>query len=398
VILDSWQVVEEKTDIELVNLALGRDKNAFGELVRRYQSLAQGIAKRLIGNEDGARDLVQEAMLQAFLVLDQLKNPARFKSWLCGIVFNVCRSYLRDRETSLLSLESLTGGRQFTGFPYAEEITGPVETAEEHEFQKALLQAVQELSPEDRDAILHFYYHQLSLQEIGAINGMPAGTVKVRLFRARKKLKEKLLSRYPEIIPCRERRKIMIKVTIVDVVKKEYLDQEGRSNINYVVVLNDEKGNRALPIWVGPVEGQSIAVGLTDFQLPRPMTFNFFANLLSAINAKVDHIRIETLKDTTFYAVVRVSCGKKIKEIDARPSDALALAVRTDSPIFASEEVLDLAGIDIGKNVTSGPGGAKLITREFESLQSQRQALGLKLSEEAVENQIKELMKSVFGS
>jgi RNA polymerase sigma factor (sigma-70 family) len=390
--------LKEKTDIELVTLARGGDKNAFGELVLRYQLLALSVARHLIGNEDTARDLVQEAMLQAFLLLDRLKKPELFKNWLCGIVVNLCRSYIRDRGKNLLSLESLTGGQQFTYLPYSENITSSAETAEEHEFQNALLQVVKELSSDDRDVILHFYYDQLSLQEIGAINNIPVNTVKVRLFRARKKLKEKLFSRNSEIIPYKERRKTMIKVTIVDVVKKGFKDKEGRSFTDYAVVLNDEKGNRALPIWVGPAEGQYIAMGLTDFQFQRPLTFYFFANLLSVINAKVEQVRIEALKGNTFYAIVRVNCGKLTKEIDARPSDALALAIRTDSPIFASEEVFQLAGIDIGKNATSNPSGAKDIIKEFESILSQRQAVGHKLSKEDIENRNKELVKSIFGS
>ena len=190
----------------------------------------------------------------------------------------------------------------------------------------------------------------------------------------------------------------MRKVTIADVVKKDCVDKAGRTYTDYAVVLFNETGKRALPIWVGPAEGYSIAMGLTDFQFIRPMTFYFFANLLSAINVKIDQVRIESLKGNTFYAVVRVSCGKIMKEIDARPSDALALAVRTGSPIFASEDVLQAAGIDIGKKVTSEAGGAKDIIKEFENILSQRRAVGLKLSKQEVENRNKELVKAVFGT
>lgn len=391
--------MKEKSDSMLVILARGGNKNAFGELVLRYQSLASRFAQQLVGNEDNARDLAQEAMLQAFLSIGRLKNPERFKSWLCGIVVNICRSYIRNREINLLSLESLTGGQQFTSFKYTEEITSPAESAEEHEFQNALLKAVQELPSGDRDVILYFYFDQLSLQEIGSINNIPVSTVKVRLFRARKKLKENLLSRYSEILPERERRKIMVKVTIADVVKKEWKDKEGRSYFDYVVVLNDEKGNRVLPIWIGPAEGQAIAVGLTDFQAPRPLTYHFFASLLSAADVKIDQVKIEALKGNTFYAIVRVSCGKITKEIDARPSDALALAMRTKSPIFASEEVLQLVGIDIGKKAISNLTGAKDIINEFESVQRQRQAVATGLSFlEQHENQNKEVTKAVLGS
>jgi bifunctional DNase/RNase len=193
----------------------------------------------------------------------------------------------------------------------------------------------------------------------------------------------------------------MIKVTIYDVVKKESKDNEGRSYIDHVVILHDEAGKRALPIWVGPFEGQSIAMALTDFQSPRPLTFNFFANILSAIKAEVDQVRIETLKETTFYGVIRVTCGKVTKEIDVRPSDALALAVITDSPIFASEEVLQRAGIGIAINAATGQSGVKDIINELVKIRSQRQAVGKQLSQlskEDIEKQKRELLKLVFGS
>lgn len=88
--------MEDKTDNELVALARKGDKDAFGLLAQRYQVIARRFALRFIRNEDGAQDLAQEAILQAYLSLDNLHDPARFKRWLCGIVLNVCRSHLRE--------------------------------------------------------------------------------------------------------------------------------------------------------------------------------------------------------------------------------------------------------------------------------------------------------------
>lgn len=107
---------EEKTDLELVSLARSGDKQAFGHLIGRYQSMAKGIAMSMIKHEDLAQDLVQEAMLQAYLCLDRLRDDSRFGSWLYGIVLNVCRSHIRDRNARgdhkgvFLSLEAMTGG------------------------------------------------------------------------------------------------------------------------------------------------------------------------------------------------------------------------------------------------------------------------------------------------
>lgn len=77
------------------------------------------------------------------------------------------------------------------------------------------------------------------------------------------------------------------------------------------------------------------------------MTLNFFVSLLQAINAEVEQVRVEALKETTFYAIVKIRCGKNVSEVDARPSDAIALAVLTGSPIFVAEDVLERAGADI---------------------------------------------------
>lgn len=82
--------LEEKTDSELVAMARQGDKDAFGLLTQRYQVIAHRFAMRLVGEREGVQDLVQDAMLQSYLSLDRLHDPSRFKSWLYGIVLNIC--------------------------------------------------------------------------------------------------------------------------------------------------------------------------------------------------------------------------------------------------------------------------------------------------------------------
>ena len=101
--------MEKRTDAELVALARSGDRDAFGHLVERHQQMAKRIAMGMVPNEDIARELVQEAMLQAYLSLDHLRDDGRFKSWLYGITLNVCRSHIRDQKTVLFSLEALAG-------------------------------------------------------------------------------------------------------------------------------------------------------------------------------------------------------------------------------------------------------------------------------------------------
>jgi RNA polymerase sigma factor (sigma-70 family) len=158
--------VEERTDIDLVALARNGDKDAFGLLAQRYQMTAQRFAMRLVAKEDSAQELAQEAMLQAYLSLDRLRDPARFKSWLCGIVLNVCRSHLRDREIAFFSLEAIIGGLQFYAVPLFNVPVTPEKIAEERELHRIVLDAINTLVSKDRDAMLLFYYAQLSLKKL----------------------------------------------------------------------------------------------------------------------------------------------------------------------------------------------------------------------------------------
>jgi RNA polymerase sigma factor (sigma-70 family) len=167
--------LENKSDIELVTLARNGDKDAFGLLVRRYQITAQRLAMRLVGRKDSAQELAQEAMHQAYLSLDRLREPARFKSWLCGIVLNLCRSHLRDREIAFFSLEAIIDGLPFYTIPLFSVPATPEKVAEERELHRIVLDAVNTLTSKDRDVILLFYYAQLSLQEIAMLTNSSAG-------------------------------------------------------------------------------------------------------------------------------------------------------------------------------------------------------------------------------
>ena len=259
--------------------------------------------------------------------------------------------------------------------PFTDVSPSPEQIAEQHELHDIVMDTINELEPADRKATLLFYYDQMSLQEIGDVLGISAGTVKVRLYRARQRLKASLLSKHPEIISIEKRRKIMVRVIVADVVKNELKNGKDQPFTSYVIILQDEAGQRALPIWVGPFEGQSIAMGLGEYATQRPITFDFFVSLLKAVNSKIEEVRIETLKGDIFYAIVKIRCGKTSAEIDARPSDALALAVRAGSPVFVSEEVLKVAGMAIPQTAKKLPArsGVESILKEISDMQQKSQ-------------------------
>lgn len=113
----------------------------------------------------------------------------------------------------------------------------------------------------------------------------------------------------------------------------------------YALVLGEVGGNRRLPIIIGAFEAQAIALELEKIQPPRPMTHDLLRDLFEAVDADVTDVIIDELREGTFFAKVRYVVGGKEHQLDSRPSDAVALAVRTDAPIFVVASVLDEAGI-----------------------------------------------------
>jgi len=107
------------------------------------------------------------------------------------------------------------------------------------------------------------------------------------------------------------------------------------------VILKEIKGERTLPIIIGEYEAQSIALGLEKIKPPRPITHDLTLNMLDSLTVEIERIAVTELKNNTYYAVIYIRHNSKILEIDSRPSDAIALAVRRNIPIFVAEEVME---------------------------------------------------------
>ena len=114
-----------------------------------------------------------------------------------------------------------------------------------------------------------------------------------------------------------------------------------------IVLLKETEGDRYLPIWIGAVEATAIAFALQGVQTPRPMTHDLLRDIMQETQIEVERVLISELVDSTFFAVIRMSMDGRTAEVSSRPSDAIALAVRIDAPIFAAEEVLEQAGIEL---------------------------------------------------
>jgi bifunctional DNase/RNase len=126
------------------------------------------------------------------------------------------------------------------------------------------------------------------------------------------------------------------------------LDSISVTNAGFIVFLKADSESRVLPIFIGANEAQAIALALGEDPPPRPLTHDLLKSMLDALDALVTRVDITAIKDGTFYAKVHVSRGDiEEHEFDARPSDAIALAVRYDAPIFATRDVFDEAAIKV---------------------------------------------------
>lgn len=113
-----------------------------------------------------------------------------------------------------------------------------------------------------------------------------------------------------------------------------------------IVLLKTADGNKFLPIWIGHPEAAAILMKLQGAATPRPMTHDLVTEMLSQLEAKVVRIAVTELRENTFYALITVSVNGSEIEVDSRPSDAIALAVRSGAPIFAAEDVIEESAIE----------------------------------------------------
>ena len=120
-----------------------------------------------------------------------------------------------------------------------------------------------------------------------------------------------------------------------------------------IVVLKDDE-DRFLPIWIGPFEAEAITIALQRQEVARPLTHDLLKSIIAEVGGKPSHVVVSDLRDDTFFARIVVNLDKRQIELDARPSDAIALAVRLEVPIFVSTVVMDRAGVRPSENSEEG--------------------------------------------
>ena len=211
----------------------------------------------------------------------------------------------------------------------------PEEEAEIHELHQQMLEAVEELSPKVRRTVLLYYFEELSQRDIAALLGCPVSAVKGRLHKARQELRDRLGPLFAAPQELRKKEDAMTRVEIADVIEQDQ---------NYRIILLDRENKRSVFAIVGNTEGRAIVSGLKGISMPRPMTAQFAASIIDALGANLEEVRIEKLVDTTIYAVAKIRSGDTVKELDARPSDAMAVGVLAGSPLYVADEVWEKAG------------------------------------------------------
>jgi bifunctional DNase/RNase len=226
----------------------------------------------------------------------------------------------------------------------------PEALVEGREFHHLVLGAIATLPARQQQAVRLLDLEGVMLRDISRLAGVPVGTVNVRLHRARTRLRREVarsMAGVAVLIPDMEEEVAMVEVTVDDIIvrapKGAVATWTGPQAYNLdprcVVLLKERAAERILPIWVRRVEGSALALQLRAISTPRPMTYDLIARLLEVVEARVEKVTVTSLHENTFYATIGVRVGERVHDVDARPSDALTLALRMNAPIFVAPEL-----------------------------------------------------------
>jgi bifunctional DNase/RNase len=218
----------------------------------------------------------------------------------------------------------------------ASTLTGPV--AGERELLDAVRGALELLPLGQRDVVLMHYIDDLSCDQIAQLLATSPGAVRVRLHRARRQLRRELAPLAPVPVPAETKERAMVDVKVEDILVR-LADDDAAQVVEQIalVVLKEQRGDRALPILISLVEGAALATRLADESFPRPLTSDLTVELLRAAGATIERVAITRVRDNTFFAQISI----KGEELDARPSDAINLAARSGVPIVVDERLLE---------------------------------------------------------
>ena len=265
--------------------------------------------------------------------LARLRSPDRFGGWFCGIALNVSRRWLRQLRSEVLGLE----------LDPPSETPGPAEAAEVADVVARVRSAVAGLPAGQRDAVWLYYLQGLSHREVAAELDVSVGAVKSRLHQARAALAPRLAHMIDK-----EEGQMMGTAdatrwteVVVSEIRRGHGDDTWQRK--HVMILRERGGDRTLPIWIGPAEAAAMAVAMESAESPRPFTPKLAASLVEAAGSRIEDVRITRLIEGVFYAIVKVRGPTGQQAVDARPSDAVNLALAAGVAILIDDDLFNVA-------------------------------------------------------
>jgi RNA polymerase sigma-70 factor (ECF subfamily) len=365
---------EALTEADVVARAGGGDRRAFGELIRRYQDAVFGLAYSHARSFADAEDIAQEAFLAAWEGLARLRDASSFGPWLHGITLNKVRMHLRAAERRRRSQERHSAFAR-TQAPGAETHAG------EEPARDAVTAALSRLSPARRVAATLYYINGYSCQQVSSFLGVPLGTVKRRLFEARQRLKERLTMVEKKLKAERPKPSFSRRVLErIDSVQVEVTQETAGT-----VLLTDKK-DRSFFVIVARPEADSIKRALQGTKFRRPLTHDLLLNVIRGLGGEVVELVISALKEATFYAILVIRQGRDRHEIDCRPSDGVAIALRAGAPIYLHRSVADRVVMKRKDGTPLSPRSAQRFLKKMEEDFRKHQEEIEKLRAEVIKN------------
>jgi uncharacterized protein len=201
-------------------------------------------------------------------------------------------------------------------------------------------EAVAPLPDRQRAAVLLFYLAGLTYREAATALGVDVSAVRTRLHNARQNLRQVLTDMRKEEEMSAAPNAKAVEVRVADV----WMRPEERDARRYhIILLQEVGGERRLPIWVGQAEGTAIALQIEGVKVPRPLTYSFMAEVLKATGSRLREVLVSRLAGDTFYAEALIEGPRGSSRVDARPSDALSLALATGARLLVDESVFEAA-------------------------------------------------------
>jgi RNA polymerase sigma factor (sigma-70 family) len=350
------------TDAELVQRCLNGDFDAFELLFRRYQGHVHGLAYHIIQDFEEAKDLTQETFIKAFQRMSQLREPARFASWLFQITRSVCLDYLRSKRK--MNAHSLEEMRERIEEQSPSAIPTPEEELEKDEMQDQVLRAIQKLPEHYRLPLTLYHLDGLDYQLTADFMDVPLSTIKWRLHRAREMLKEGLLAMVEETFESKKLPEDFSEQVLEQLMVKSYgmgaymgID---RYSLKASIYLNSEKRGRGLSVGMRRAAASAVqseqynpnVIGgddpeFHDYEYGERLAlmdcYHFIKDTFDQFKVRLEKVILREVEDENreCYALLTLRHGKRVVDVKARVNDGLAMAYRCDAPVFATEQIME---------------------------------------------------------